>query len=103
MDRQVRSEIEQFLRAKAPGLVLTMTDNPAFDSTTIKLTLSVEQTRLVSNQTPDREVGEKIVEMLAEVQKAAVTSIGLEEYVRTRQVEVLEDVRQQVAEMEESE
>lgn len=96
MRKQVMDEIEEFLRQKAPGLTLTRKDNPAFNSTTLTMSLSIEQTRLIGDHVEDKAFGAKIIEMLTDIQKAAVTAIGLEEYVRSRQQEVLTMLQERV-------
>lgn len=96
IDPIVRQEIEAFLRAKAPGLTLTVRDNPAFDSTTLGIGVKIDLTRLISNNVPTTRVGEVVIEMLAEVQKAAVTAIGMEEYIRERELAVLERLQERI-------
>lgn len=95
----IRDEIEQFLRQKAPGLRLTFQENPAFDSLTLGLGLKVDHKQLVGNQqiaANPKIIGDYVMKMLAEVQKAAVTAIGLEEYVRERELAVLDRLQERL-------
>lgn len=96
IDPIVQEEINAFLRNKAPGLQLTTQDNPAFDSTTLRLGLVIDLSRLIGNDVPTTKIGEVVIEMLTEVQKAAVTAIGMEEYVRSRELAVLDRLRQRL-------
>lgn len=98
IEQVVIDEINAFLHHKAPGLTLDLQDNPAFDSTTLRLGVKVELTKLISNSLNATEVGTTVVDMLAEVQKAAVTAIGLEGYIRSRELAVLDRLRERVEE-----
>lgn len=96
IDKIVIEEINAFLRFKAPGLTLTVQDNPAFNSTTLGIGVKIDLTRLISNDVPTTKVGEVVVEMIAEVQKAAVTAIGMELYIRERELAVLARLQERI-------
>lgn len=90
----LQRELQDFILHKAPGLSVSFQENPAFNSVTLGLSLKVDHKQLISEQaiaqSQGRAVGDKLMEMLAEVQKAVVTAIGLEEYVRERELAVLD-------------
>lgn len=96
MHKRVEKEIEDFVRSKAPGMTVTFQDNPALDSVTLGLGVVIELKRLKSNRTSDQEFGFEVMDMLAEVQKAAVTAIGLEEYIRERELAVLDRLAERI-------
>lgn len=96
MKANIQHEIEEFIRLKAPGLDLFVQENPAFSSTTLGLGLKIDLKRLIPDASPDEYIGEQVMDMLAEVQKATVTAIGLEEYVRSRELAVLERLQARI-------
>ena len=96
IDTNLAKELEEFVRYKAPGLVLTLQENPGFGSTTLGLGVKVDLKRLISGHSTPEQVGAEVVDMIAEVQKATVTAIGMEEYVRQRELAVLDRLQERL-------
>lgn len=91
--KRVEQEIEAFIASKAPGIEVSFQDNPAFNSTTIRLSLNIQLSKLVGQSANPEKLGATAITALAEVQKAAVTAIGLEEYMRERELAVLDRLK----------
>lgn len=98
MDANLKQELESFIRLKAPGLTLTVQENPAFNSVTLGLGLKIDLKNLLpeAEMHNPRAIGSRIASMLAEVQKATVTAIGLEEYIRERELAVLDRIQERL-------
>lgn len=95
------AQLSAFVKDLAPGLELQMEQVDMFDSTVLRVGLRVDGNATLTNhavlQGGDEYVAGAVAKLVADVQKEAVTAIGLESYVREREVAVLNRMQERFA------
>lgn len=97
---QQEHELSGLVKEMAPGVGVSFEYVPMFDSLVTRIELRVGSSRTTTEEairaSEGRAVGMSLMRDLAELQKEAVRQIGLEAYVREREVAVLEIAKERL-------
>lgn len=97
---QQEHELRGLVEEMAPGVGVVFEYVPMFDSLVTRIGLNVSHSRTTTEEairaSGGQAVGEALMRDLAELQKEAVKQIGLEAYVREREVAVLEIAKERL-------
>ena len=93
-----RRGLEELCREIAPGAQIEVIRSEAFASTNIRVTFSSTAQKLVSDAEAGRDLeaySTAAMVAMADAQKEAIVALGLESYVREREILVLERIKEQ--------